>query len=289
MWFWYALFSALTSAISVILNKKALYKINAALVSWALFVISIPILVYPALKNGFPKLNLVFWLAALSSALIFAYAKTLALKSLKNSLISEVVPLAFFNVIYQYIIGIFIFSEVLKLLPLTGLVLIIIGGYLLKIEESKEDFWRPFKILFTNKAAFMYLVAMFLMALSTVFDKLALINMQPINQSFYLLLGNIFVTIIIWFYLFKKDVNWLKDLKNNFLILSLGGITYTAVSLSYLIGITTGALALVSGVKKFEVIFILILGWLIFKDKPKKSIWLGSLIMLLGVILTKLG
>ncbi|MBI5127551.1 EamA family transporter [Candidatus Roizmanbacteria bacterium] len=289
MWFWYALMSALVSAVSVILNKKALKNINASLVSWSLFAFSIPFLIYPAFKDGFPKLNIVFWLSTTVSVILFAYAKTLSLKSLKGSLMSEVVPLAFFSVLFQYVFALIFFSEVLKMIPLLGLVLIILGGYFLKVEEAREDFLRPFKLLFTNKNAFMYLVAMAIMPLTSVFDKTGLINIKPVNQSFLLLWENLLTTVLIGFYMTRKDKQWMTDLKNNFWSLCLNGIVYTILALLYLYGITTGALALVSGVKKLEVFFVLLLAWLLFGDKPKRGVWVGSLMMLIGVILIKVG
>lgn len=289
MWFWFALLSAFVSSISVILNKKALRNINPSLVSWALFAFSIPILIYPSFKNGWPKLNYIFWIGTFGSAILFSFAKTLALRSLKNSLMSEIVPLAFFSVLFQYIFGLLFFSEVLKVVPLIGLILIVVGGYLLKIEEVKEDFLKPFKLIFSNRNSLHYLFAMVMFVLSTVFDKLAIKNMYPINQSFYLLLGNIISVLLISAYMTRKDTIWFKDLKSNFNMLFISGVVYTILSLSYLYGITTGYLALVSGVKKLEVFFVLLLGWFLFGDKPKKGVWIGSLIMLLGVVLIKIG
>lgn len=289
MWFWYALFSALVSAISIILNKKALKNINASLVSWALFAFSIPFLIYPAFKDGWPKLNTVFWIAITGSVISFAYAKTLSLKSLKGSLMSEVVPLAFFAVLFQYIFGLIFLSESLKIIPIIGLILIVVGGYTLKVEEAKENILKPFKLLLTNKESRAYLLAMIIMPLTTIFDKIGLRNIQPVNQSFLLLMENIMTTILIGFYMTKKDKKWTKELKTNFWTLSLSGVAYMALSLLFMYGITTGAVALVSGVKKLEVFFVLLLGWLLFGDKPKRGVWLGSLIMLLGVVLIKLG
>ena len=289
MWFWYAIGSAFVSAISIILNKKALKNINASLVSWSLFAFSIPFLIYPAFKDGIPKVNNLFWIVITASVVSFAYAKTLSLKSLKGSLMSEVVPLAFFAVLFQYIFGLIFLSESLKIIPIIGLILIIVGGYTLKVEEAKEDFFKPFKLLATNKNSLMYLVAMIIMPLTTIFDKIGLRNIQPVNQSFLLLMENIMTTILIGFYMTKKDKQWMTDLKNNFWTLSLNGIAYMALSLLFMYGITTGAVALVSGVKKLEVFFVLIFGWLLFGDKPKRGVWIGSLIMLVGVTLIKLG
>ena len=289
MWFWYAIFSALVSAISVILNKKALKNINASLVSWSLFAFSIPFLIYPAFKDGWPKLNTVFWIAITASVVSFAYAKTLTLKSLKGSLMSEIVPLAFFMVLFNYLFGLIFLSESLRLIPIIGLIFVIVGGYFLKVEEAKDDILKPFKLLLTNKESRAYLLAMIIMPLTSIFDKYGLKNIQPVNQSFLLLLENIMTTILIGSYMTKKDQKWMTDLKNHFWSLCLNGVVYTILALLFLYGITTGAVALVSGVKKLEVFFVLVLGWLLFGDKPKRGVWIGSLIMLVGVALIKLG
>ena len=167
MWFWYALLSALLSAFSVILNKRALKNINASLVSWALFAFSIPFLIYPSFKDGIPKVNISFWIAVTASVVSFAYAKTVALKSLKGSLTSEIVPLAFFAVLFQFIFGLIFFGETLTIMSMIGLVFIVIGGYILKVEETHEDVWRPFKLLFTNKNSRMYLIAMIIMTITS--------------------------------------------------------------------------------------------------------------------------
>ena len=289
MWFWYAIFSALVSAVSIILNKKALKNINASLVSWSLFAFSIPFLAYPALKDGWPKLNTVFWIAITASVVSFAYAKTLTLKSLKGSLMSEIVPLAFFMVLFNYLFGLIFLSESLRLIPIIGLIFVIVGGYFLKVEEAKEDILKPFKLLLTNKESRAYLLAMIIMPLTSIFDKYGLKNIQPVNQSFLLLLENIMTTILIGSYMTKKDQKWITNLKNHFWSLCLNGVVYTILALLFLYGITTGAVALVSGVKKLEVFFVLVLGWLLFGDKPKRGVWIGSLIMLVGVALIKLG
>jgi len=288
MWFWFAIGSALASAASVILNKKALKNINASLVSWSLFAFSIPFLVYPALKDGWPTINITFIFAVIGSVITFTYAKTLALRSLKSSLMSDVVPLAFFAVLFQYILGLIFLSESIKILSMIGLIFIVFGGYILKVTEAKEDFLKPFKLLISNNESRAYLLAMIITAVASIFDKISIKNIQPINQSFVLLIENILTTILLTGYLIRKDKNWTRNLKNNFWTLSLNGIAYLILSLLFFYSITTGAVALVSGVKKLEVFFVLIFGWLLFRDKPKKVVWIGSLIMLLGVILIKL-
>lgn len=290
MWFWYAIGSAVISAVSITLNKKALKNVNASLLAWSLFAFSIPILIYPALKDGWPTLNLSFVVATLISVIIFTYIKTLSLRSLKNSnFISEIIPLAFFSVFIQYILGIIFLNEKIKLLPSSGLIMIIFGGYYLKIQEAKEDLLKPFKIILSDKNSLYFLIAMLVMPVSSLFDKVGLLNIKPVNQSFLLLWENIFTTILLTGYMTKKDRFWFKNLKTNFFILLFNGVTYSSMVILYFYAITTGYLALVIGIKRIEILFALMIGWFLFKDKPRKEVWIGSVIMLVGVALIKLG
>lgn len=90
MWFWYALTAAGVSAVSVILNKKALKNISVPLVSWALMAFSLPILIIPAFSNGWPIMNLpLFAFGVIASGLFFGIGKTLSLKSIKDGVVSE--------------------------------------------------------------------------------------------------------------------------------------------------------------------------------------------------------
>ncbi len=290
MWFWYAIGSAVISAVSITLNKKALKNVNASLLAWSLFAFSIPILIYPAFKDGWPEFNLTFAAATLISVIIFSYIKTLSLRSLKNSnFISEIIPLAFFSVFIQYILGLIFLNEKIKLLPFFGLILIVFGGYYLKIQEAKEDLLKPFKIILTDKNSLYYLIAMLIMPVSSLFDKVGLLNMKPVNQSFLLLWENVLTTLLLAGYMTNKDRFWFKDLKTNFFILLFNGVTYTSMVILYFYAITTGSLALVTGIKRAEIFFALLIGWFLFNDKPKKEVWIGSLIMLIGVVLIKLG
>ncbi len=63
-----------------------------------------------------------FWIAITVSVVSFAYARTLTLKSLKGGLMSEIVPLAFFMVLFNYLFGLIFLSESLRLIPIIGLI-----------------------------------------------------------------------------------------------------------------------------------------------------------------------
>lgn len=290
MWFWYALTSALTSGVSVILNKKALKNISVSLVSWALVACSLPILIVPAFINGFPvSNNFLFFIGTVCSATLYTIAKTIGLKSIKDGAVSDVFPLISFGVLFSYVFALIFLNEKLHAISLLGLFTIILGSYVLKVAELKEGILQPFKSLLTHRQSMLLMLSTVLMSLTSVFDKMAMKSMSSSNAYLILFIENAITTILLTGFIFHRKMNWKKEISHNLSPLLVNGIVYTFLSLLWLWGITDGAIALVSGVKKLEILFVLIFGYIFLHDKPKKEIWVGSIVMLLGVILVKLG
>lgn len=167
--------------------------------------------------------------------------------------------------------------------------MILIGAYILNVDRIGENILAPFKILVTHKESFIFIVAMIFTSLTGIFDKFGLMNTFPKSPLFVLFFEDLIMSILLSIYLFKKEPKWFIDLKQNFGILIVGSIIYTLLSLYFLLAITTGAVALVSAVKKLEILFVLISSYFIFNDKPTKHVWLGSVIMLVGVFFIKIG
>lgn len=284
MWFYLSLLAALSSGISVVLNKKSLHKVDSSLVMWALTTFSIPFLIIPAFKDGLPHLNVTFIVATSVSILSFTLAKTLSLQALKQSLISEVLPLTYLSVFLNYIVALIALGEQLLPLHIVGLLCIVVGGYILKVREAKEGFLQPIKSLVKSKGARLYLLAICMYPISAVLDKVSMQNITPVNPYFVLLIGNIGTTILTTGYMMRKHASWHMEMRKHMGGLIVNGVVYTFVSLFYLMSIVGGEVALVSGVKKLEVLIALVIGWIFFADKPKKEVFAGSIIMLLGVI-----
>src|SRR3989344_3716519 len=97
MWFWLALLSAILGAIEVILSKRILHKVSSSVLAWTTFTLSIPFLFVLSLKDGIPSLNLIFYIGVFGSSLAFVFAKTIGNRSLKQNLISKIMPLAAFS------------------------------------------------------------------------------------------------------------------------------------------------------------------------------------------------
>lgn len=290
MWFWLSFASAVFGAFEIIANKHILKKVSSAVLSWSLLTLSIPFLIPLVIKDGIPNINQLFLAGVSGSALTYVFAKTMYNDALKQNTISKVLPLTSFSGVFTYIFGLIILSESIRPIPVMGLFSVIIGSYILNADQAKEDVLKPFKLLFTHKASTVFLFAIFLSSLTAVFDKLGLSNTTPTNPAFTILLEQIIMSILLTFYLMRAErKTWIIEVKNNFLFLLLCSAIYIAVSLFVFYAYTGGSVALTLGIKRLQIFFVLLLGYLFFNDKPTKHSWIATIIMAIGVIMIKLG
>jgi len=288
MWFWWSLIAAVFAAVSVILTKKALQNVSASLVAWVLFSLNTPILILIAFKDGVTEVNSLFFLGAIGSASVFGIGKTIRLAAIKQNLLSKIAPLATFSAVFAYLLALIFLSEKIKLMGVMGLLLIILGAYILNAENLSKDLLKPFKLLFTEKASGLFMLGVLLASISAILDKISITNTFPTNPSLTLLMENIVISIILFIYLQKKKQGWIKQLKDNFKLLTLTSIIYMLSAIAVFSAFAIGPVALVIGIKQLQLFFILLLSYLTFQDKPTKHSLLASVVMVIGVILIKL-
>jgi uncharacterized membrane protein len=291
MWFWLVFFSSILGAVDVILSKKVLHRVSAAVLAFCLFALTIPILIYTSWLEGIPALNSFFFIGAIGSSLVFVFSKTITNQTLKQNLISKILPLTAFTGFFTYIFGLLFLSETIRTIPLIGLLSIIAGAYILNADQAREDLLKPLKLLFLRKESLIYLFAIMLGSLTVILDKWALINTIPNSPSFTLLVEQIIMSILLGLYMIKiEKKTYLTEIKKNFGILFLNSLTNLGVGFllfyAYSLG---GPAALVVGVKRLQIFFVLLMSYLFFKDKPTKHVWIATAIMILGVLMIKLG
>ena len=290
MWFWLAAASAVLGAVDVTLNKKILHNVSAAVLTWSLFALTLPIVAIIVLKEGIPSLSLLFFVGVFGSAFSFVFAKTVMNETLKQNLVSKVYPLTAFSGFFTYIFGLLLLSETIRPIPILGLTTVIVGSYFLNLDQAKESFFKPFKILFSSKASLLYLFAIMLNSITSVFDKMGITNSQPNSPVFVMLVEQLTMSLLLFLFLQSRErETWISQLKGSFGILFLNSIIFLITSFLVFYSFIGGPVALVMGIKRLQIFFILILSYLFFKDKPAKHVWAATLIMILGVILIKIG
>lgn len=290
MWFWLALASAVLGAVDVILSKRILHKVSSSVLAWATFTLSIPPLFIISLKDGIPSLNLIFYFGVFGSSLAFVFAKTIGNRSLKQNLISKIMPLAAFSGVFTYVFGLILLSESIRFIPLLGIISVVLGSYILNVDQAREDFLKPFKIVFATRTSVFFLIAVMLGSLTAVLDKLGLNNTTPKSPVFILLVEQIIMSVMLMPYLLRnKSKTWIKELRNNFGGLFLISVIFLITGLLVFYAYIDGPVALIIGVKRLQIFFILLMGYIFFKDKPTKHVWVATIVMILGVLMIRLG
>lgn len=289
MWFWLAFSASIIGSIDVILNKHCLKNVSALVLSWALFTLPLPFLLFFAIKGGVPSLTQLFYVGAIGSSLAFVFSKTITSGVYKKNNLSKIFPLTSFAGIFNYVLGLLFLSETIRPIPLLGLFTVIVGSYFLNLDQAKEGFLKPFKMLFANKTSLLFLFSMFLNSLTSIFDKIGITNTHPTSPIFTLFVENVLMSILLTGYLCKKQPGWFRELKTNFSSLLINSGVYQMKSLVVFTAFIGGPVALVMGIARLQIFFILLLSYFFFKDRPSKHVWFASFIMALGVLLIKLG
>lgn len=291
MWFWLTLISTFLGAVEVILSKKILYKVSPTVLTWFLFASTVPVLIILAYFEGIPILSLYFFAATIASSLIFIFSKMITNNALKQNLISKIMPLSSFSGFFTYIFGLIFLSESIRPIPLVGLFSIILGAYILNADQAREDFLKPFKLVFLKKESLIFILAVMMASFTVILDKSAIAGTVPHSPIFTLLIEQAIMSIFLGLYMLRKEnKTWSGEIKNNFWMLTVNGIIFLAQGLlvfyAYNLG---GPGALVVGVRRLQLFLILLMGYLFFKDKPTKHVWVATAIMILGVLMIKLG
>ena len=159
----------------------------------------------------------------------------------------------------------------------------------MNVNNAKEGLLKPIKLLFENKASALMILSVVINSVVIAFDKLAINNTIPQNTTFVLLAENILVIVGLLPILYLRNKNFTRQIFDNkklFIILGLLNAVSTILAFS---AVGSGSVGLVSTILKTQLLFVLLFSFIFFKDKPRLETIIGSIIMILGVVLIKIG
>jgi drug/metabolite transporter (DMT)-like permease len=284
MWFIYAISYSLILSIYLLIYKKILEKTDEYLVLLASAIFTIPVvLAIVIVFYGIPKIDLTFIFSSLGFVTIGAIAAILAYKALKISEISLVKPISAFNPVFTALISFFFLKESIKTTGWLGIVIVVIGAYILSLKSLKEDLLYPVKNLLENVGVRLSLIAYFLWSITPIFEKIAIKHTFPTTPPFIALVGYFGTSLIYLPLVIKKTYKPFRVVKKNLKLFIVGGLLAgIAQSLAYVTFSLTN-LGVATAVFKTSIVFTVLLGSVVFKEKNTLQRLVGSFIMLAGV------
>ncbi len=284
VWFVFAFLAALFQSISDVFNKKSLKNVDEYIVSWSLTFFALPFLIL-LLYFGIPSLGNQFWIALFIAGTLQVIATILYLKALKYSDLSITAPMATFTPLFLLITSPLIVNEFPNFLGLIGILLIVIGSYVLNIKEKFKGYLAPFKALLKEKGPKLMLVVAFIWSITANIDKIGIQNSSPM---FWPLATNIFRTLLMSLVVLSISQKNVKQIPTNLKTLVPVGFFVALTWIFYAIAINLALVAYVISIKRTSAILSVLFGYLIFKEKGIKERLIGAVIMVLGVILIAL-
>lgn len=281
MWLIFATLNPISEGFRSLFIKKASKDVDPMVISWANN--ALPFLVFACILFFINlKFNTLFFVGFLGSGILNVFATILYMRAISNGDISSVMPMLSFTPLFLLGLGPLVLGEFPHTLGLIGILLIVIGSYMLNLGPRQKNILAPFKMLLENKGTRYMLIVAVIYAFTANFDKISIQNSSVLQHAGFMnILIFISLTLIT---VYQKKLN-----KEN---LSSGGKNLLYVSLfttgSYLFHMTALSLTLaayVVAMKRLSIVISVILGGFMLKEPNLKARLPAAVIMFAGVIL----
>jgi drug/metabolite transporter (DMT)-like permease len=287
LWFVLALGSALFQVLRNMVMKRLGHALDETINVWGRFTFILPFAALGVAIAGVPTLQPGVWLYCLLFALTqIAGTQFLAL-ALNVAEISLVTALWKLSVLLLVVWGILALGEAPSPLGIAGVVVSVIGVYLLNVERARVSVWAPLIALVRDPGQRYTVGAAFFFAPSVILiKKIALLS----SPTFAVFMGYVFCSALITPFAIYRSGRHFRQIGRHwwsfvglgcFAAIStwLGTAAYTMTVSSY-----------VEAVKQVELLMALVVGWLVFGEGARvKLIWPGCVVMLVGLVLLMLG
>lgn len=285
IWLFLALGSAITLSLADVLCKKLSQTFSYWTVAWIRYAFSTPVFLTVLIINGVSAPPLKFWFYLLMLIPLEMLASLLYLQAIQISPLSLTIPfLAFTPVFLLFIPGI-ILGEKLSAMGIVGVLIVVVGAYLLNIHESKTGVLKPVLAILKEKGSWLMLLVALIYSFTATMGKFLILMTNPLFfGSVYFPSIGIFLTPL---FLHKQNISK-DDFSDHFTYFILVGILIACMAIFHYLAIEMAEVAYVISVKRTSLIFSTIFGGLIFHEHYMRERLLGCVVMFVGVIIISL-
>jgi drug/metabolite transporter (DMT)-like permease len=286
VWFALALVAALCQVLRNTVMKRLGHSLDEYINVWGRFTFLLPFAAFFVWYNGVPVIKPGFAWACLTFAVCQVISTVSLSKALKLADISMVTALWKVSLLILVILGYLTLKETPTVLGVAGIVISMIGVYLLNVNRAHITWWAPLTVLVTDRGLRWTLLAALFFAPSVITIKWAMQCSDPYMGT----LGgycaaSVLVTPIVLVTSrrhFAEVPRYWKAFVSFGLFAALTTVTQGR---AYLLTLSS----YVEAVKQVEILFALAIGIAVFGEKQTaRDIVPGALVMLAGVVLLSL-
>lgn len=279
----FALLGGLVKSLADLVFKKSLQKgTSEYILAWARFAFAVPFLLIILFFIEIPKMDSTFWIVVFIGALLDVLAIYLYLRAINISPLSLAIPMLGLTPLFIILTSFLFIGELPSLIGLVGIIIVVIGVYVLGINTGKSGILAPFKSLTSEKGVLLMLIVAFIFSIIPNMQKIGTLHSSVI---FVTIVYIILAALICTSYTFYKSRKSFKEISHNKITFLLLGI-FTICEIFFLLFAFNHILVNYAiSIKRLSILFSVLFGFIFFKEKSIKSRLTGAIIIIMGIIL----
>lgn len=214
--------------------------------------------------------------------------RTALIAGLSSATLSSTIPLIAFAPLLISITSFFVLGEAITVLGGAGILAVVIGSYLLRIQDAKGGVFEPIRVLSRERGARMMVLAALCFSVAAPFTKLA-IRASSIYVAFGAAQTLGVAIIIAWLLIRGRLATVLAEARRHAGRLLIVGVANFLQAVTTYLAFDLMLVAYASGIKGSNILITALLGHLFFaEDRIGRTLVVGT-IMVAGVVLLSLG
>lgn len=281
----FTLLAALMQSLQAAASKKLSSAGPPRLLLIPVFVIAGVLLGVLPFIYGIPRLDRVFWLAAIPSALLNALGAFVFWEALRRAALSSIFPLITLTPFFSLITAAILLRELPSLQGTLGIALLIIG--LIITQQKGKTLLLPHEIRQRRIALTLGVSYAFILALNVTLDRLAILHSSPYFYAMFFPFAGA-LPFLLAALIRPMPKTAFKPILAHRDTIFLAGLFFAGGILFGVLGLTRILASYFSAIKRMSVLFTLVWSMLIFKEKLSARILAGSALALVGTVLIAL-
>ncbi|MCF6148352.1 MAG: EamA family transporter [Candidatus Kuenenia sp.] len=283
IWFFTSLFCSFCVATADALSKKVLKEKNEYIVLWARIGFASPFLLCFLPFIEIPKLDHTFFLILIFLIPLETTALILYMKAIKISPLSMTLPFLALTPCFLIITSNIILGERLDEYGITGVFLTTLGAYLLNVKMTRRGVLQPFKAILKERGSVYMIIVAFIYSITSNLGKLAIQHSSPLFFSaiYFPFLSVILFPLILW----KNNGKIRQPLSSHFFLFIIIGLVIVFSTVSHFFAVTLIEVPYFISVKRTSLLFGILYGAILFKEKNIAERLIGGVVMIAGVFI----
>jgi drug/metabolite transporter (DMT)-like permease len=282
-WFFLALGSAAAWTLVALFQKdcslgeNAIQTAAATSILWAaLSLLFIPFIKLPS--------GLYLWTLLTLAGVVYGIAYYYSAKAFKYLKVSIASPMYNIGTVIAVLMAVLILGEKLTYPQIAGVILVILGTYILELKKG-SPFLQPFRDIFKSEKIHYVLISTLAYSVVTILSKYILNFIDPLTFLFtQLFLSGLFIAILVYW-----KHGGFKDIRKGFVVhkhmIVVLSVTMIVAMLTDFFALRAGEASLVLPVVRLWTLFVVIFGGTFYKEGHLRNRIIATAIMLAGIFI----